>query len=158
MGALLGLAGAVVGGFLVLLGDATRRRAQRRQDEVRRLAEAATGYAVIIGRLVADVRESLERGEAPVKRRADRYEASLRFFMTPGAEELYPEAMAIVNAYLAYAAVDPSQKERILETDNYFEAQKAFELKTRSIFRRGTIGQSMPMGYLKASPGGHPTR
>jgi hypothetical protein len=52
MEAVLGISGAIVGGLLVLLGAAARRRAQRHQDQVLRLAEASVAYAVVIGRLV----------------------------------------------------------------------------------------------------------
>ena len=79
MDALLGLGGAIIGGFLVLLGDAARRRAQRRHDGVLRLSEASVAYAVVIGRLFARARDAYDRGQTPADERPERYEASLRF-------------------------------------------------------------------------------
>jgi hypothetical protein len=141
MQALLGIAGALVGGLLVLLGDATRRRAQRRNDDVLRLAEAATAYAVVVGRLVAEARANLERGEAPVHQRAERYEASVRFFMTPGSEELYPAAMRVMKAYTTYALLRPPDTGRGAEIENYFITQRDFESLVRAVVRRGHIGK-----------------
>jgi hypothetical protein len=141
MGALLGLGGAIVGGILVLLGDATRRRAQRRQEEVMRLSEASVAYAVVIGRLFAQVRDAFDSAEKPTDDRPDRYEASLRFFMTPGSEELYPTAMRIVGAYLDFARLDPSVDDQQAAADRYFEVQREFEAKIRDIVRRGSIGR-----------------
>jgi hypothetical protein len=142
MDALLGLGGAIVGGLLVLLGDAARRRAQRRDENVLKLSEASVAYAVVIGRLFARARDSFERGETPTVERPERYEASLRFFMTPGSEELYPTAMKVVAAYLAYARTDPSADDARAAANRYFVEQREFEAQMRAIVRRGAIGKA----------------
>jgi hypothetical protein len=49
MDSLIGLAGAIVGGCLVLIGDFIRRRAERRRDAVRDLAKAATEFSCWCG-------------------------------------------------------------------------------------------------------------
>ena len=143
MDALLGLGGAIIGGFLVLLGDAARRRAQRRHDGVLRLSEASVAYAVVIGRLFARARDAYDRGQTPADERPERYEASLRFFMTPGSEELYPTAMRVVQAYLTYARLNPSVDDVRAMADRYFEVQREFEAQMRAIVRRGTISKAV---------------
>ncbi len=104
---------------------------------MRSLAEACVAYSVVIGRLFAQARDAFDRGEQPTDGRADRYEASLRFFMTPGSEELYERAMAMVQAYLTYVRSDPSKDDTAAAVDHYFVVQREFEAGIRSIVRRG---------------------
>jgi hypothetical protein len=153
MDALLGLGGAIVGGLLVLLGDAARRRAQRHHEDVLRLSEASVAYAVVIGRLFARVRDSFDRGQTPAEERPERYEASLRFFMTPGSEELYPTAMKVVEAYRAYTRLNPSVDDVRTAADRYFVVQREFEAQIRAIVRRGTIGKAVEMPRISVTNG-----
>ena len=138
--AFVGLAGALIGGLLVLLADVVRRRSVDRREQVSRLAEVSVAYATLVGRLFAQARDAFDRNDRPALQRPERAEASVRFFMTPGMEELYPEARALMNAHLAYAASDPAAANDLDDAvDTFFGAQRAFEAKVRQVLRRGTI-------------------
>lgn len=143
--ALIGFVGVIVGGLLILLGDMARRRAAQRRGDLERLSEAAVQYALVFGRLFGRARDARERGEPPKDERPDRYEASLRFFMTPGAEELYPAAMGIARAYLDYLRLDSTAENLVAGRERYKVAQRAFEARVRDILRRGRIGDAVAM-------------
>jgi hypothetical protein len=152
--AFVGLAGALIGGVLVLLADVVRRRSANRGEQVSRLAEVSVAYAAVIGRLFAQARDAFERSERPAHQRPERAEASVRFFMTPGMEELYPHARGLMNAYLTYAALDPAAaKDRDNAMDVFFDIQRAFEEKVRKILRRGTITTATTFDVIRGLRG-----
>jgi len=149
MSAVAGLAGAVIGGVLVLLVDIVRRRAEDRRTKVSRLAEVSIGYATVAGRLFARARDAFEKGDRPSSERPERYEASVRFFMTPGMEEVYPAAMALMNAYATYAAMDPAVDDMDAAVEAFFDAQRHFESGVRQIAQRGTISASTAITVIR---------
>lgn len=83
MQALTALVGAVIGGVLVILGDAVRQRAERRRERVQRLVDGATTLAVQYTRLAGLLTDSRLRQGAAAREaavRPERYEAIVRFF------------------------------------------------------------------------------
>ena len=139
--AFAGLLGAVIGGMLVLVGDFGRRRADTRQSQVQRLANAAVEFSVPIAHLVADIRDARDRHEptARIPSRGRRYEASIRLYVTPGSDELRGFAEPILEAYWKLAKLPDDDPNIDQVTDEYFKAQIAFERKVRSIIQRGRI-------------------
>ena len=138
----------IVGGLLVLFGDLARRRAAQHHNELARLSEAAVQYSLVFGRLFGRARDARERGEPPKDERPDRYEASVRFFMTPGAEELYPAALEIARAYLDYLRLEPTAENLTAGRERYKLAQRAFEARVRAVLRRGRIGDAVAMNRI----------
>ncbi|MFE9203209.1 hypothetical protein [Micromonospora sp. NPDC007230] len=138
MEALAGLLGAVVGGILVLIGDIVRRRAEERRQRVRDLADAALSLAVQYGRHVGQLKDR-QRGvpTASDPLSADRYEASTRFFMTPGSEELRKQALGLIREYrrLSSQAVELTQE----DFGQYMGKERAFEAAVQVVVRRGHI-------------------
>ncbi|MEH0827545.1 MULTISPECIES: hypothetical protein [unclassified Micromonospora] len=142
MEALAGLFGAVVGGFLVLVGDVVRRRVEERRQGVRDLADAAIGLAVQYGRHVGQLKDG-QRGllTASDPLSADRYEASTRFFMTPGCEELREQALGLIREYQRLSA----RAAELLTYDDfgqYLGKERAFEAAVQVVVRRGRIKPS----------------
>lgn len=113
MDALGALAGAIIGGLLVLIADFVRRRAQWRQEQLVRLVEAGMQLASTYCRLCGELRDARDRGiPAGDLRNSDtgRFEASSRFFMTPGSHLIKNEAVELIATYrrlvLAYGDHD----------------------------------------------------
>jgi hypothetical protein len=144
MEALAGLLGAVVGGVLVLVGDIGRRWADARQSQVRQLADAAADFSIRFAQLVGDIRDARERGQPAdsIPSRRGRYEAAIRLMMTPGCEEVREDSQAIVDAYWDIAQLPSDNAIFDAAVSAYFDAQKEFESKVRSIIRRGSIKQA----------------
>jgi outer membrane murein-binding lipoprotein Lpp len=140
--AVIGLIGAVIGGVLVLLGDLTRRRRDELREYTNRLNASATELAVQFGRLVAQIRDAQLRNDDVNKLRhlrPDRYEATVRFFMTPGADTLRESATAMIRAY--QALVEERHEDSNFEGGfrTYFAAEQQFEAQVRKLtdLRRG---------------------
>jgi hypothetical protein len=141
MEALAGLLGAVVGVVLVLVGDLGHRWADARQSQVRQLADAAAEFSIRFAQLVGDIRDARERGlpAESIPSRRGRYEAGIRLFMTPGVEELREYGQAIVDAYWDIAQLPSDEAVFNEAVSQYFDVQKEFESKVRSVIRRGRI-------------------
>jgi len=138
---LAALIGAVIGGCLVLVGDAVSRRQERRHETMRQLVHAAADLASANIRIIGAAIDAREKGVAEGHLdllTPDRYEALTRFFMQPGSEKLRDEATALshrVNELLAaYAGPDESWTAARL---GWRESLFAFEAAMRAIGRRG---------------------
>ncbi|MET7420623.1 hypothetical protein [Dactylosporangium sp. NPDC005555] len=142
MEAVFGVIGAFIGGTLVLLADVLRRRAERRQAAVDRIAEAATELAVRYGRFVGQLRDAHERGLPAGDAfavRPDRYEANARFFMTPGSVELRPAAIELIQAYQELARVPSRRSPADGAYVRYLNAEIKLASAVNTIVVRGTI-------------------
>ncbi|MFY1673673.1 hypothetical protein ACN27G_27565 [Plantactinospora sp. WMMB334] len=152
MDVLAGLLGAAIGGLLVLAGDFVRRRAESRRDQVRALAEVAIAFSVQYGRHVGNLREALRGGVAASGHPtpfSDRYEASTRFFMTPGSEELRDAAVTLIHEYQRLDARSPAKATTDTDFGPFSGAQKIFEAQVREIVARGHV---MSRRRLRPSP------
>lgn len=78
MEAVTALLGAVIGGFLVLVGDVFRRRAERRDRALRRAVDASASFAMVINQTCGEMIDAkfnqLQRPASAL--RAERHEAA----------------------------------------------------------------------------------
>ncbi|MFI8817949.1 MULTISPECIES: hypothetical protein [unclassified Streptomyces] len=142
MQSLVALFGALLGGFLVLLGDLVRRKFERRKEEVGRLVEASAQLASTYNRLCGQFIDAAEAGVAvsdlPV---ADplRYEAATRFFMTPGSEQLGAQAARLIGAYTELRRVYGQDSTWSAARDEHGTAVREFEAAVRLVMHRNHI-------------------
>jgi hypothetical protein len=95
-------------------------------------------YTRLAGQLSdARVREGANTREAAV--RPERYEAIVRFFLTPGCEELREPATRMIRAYRAM--VESIADDRLWQQhfDDFYVTQRTYEATVRSVVRRGYI-------------------
>lgn len=99
--ALTALFGAVAGGLLVLIGEILRRRSERRGRAVDRLLAASADFAMVINRTSGEIIDArlrqLPRPGSAL--RAERHEATTKFFMTPAPPELHDAGRRLAYAY-----------------------------------------------------------
>jgi hypothetical protein len=150
--ALVGLLGAVVGGLLVLIGEYLRRRQDDRREAIRQLQEAAAALAVQYGRLVGEIRDARlsERDTTHMRHiRPNRYEATIKFFMTPGSDALRPSATAMIRAYQMLVSLDAPAEDVESGFAEYFAAARKFEAEVRDI---GMVRAAINRGRLRSLP------
>lgn len=102
MDALSALAGTIVGGVLVLLGDFLRRRDEGRREFARNLANASASLASLCNRLSGELIDARGEGvhlDEISTSRPERWEVVTRFYITPGSERIADEASAMINHY-----------------------------------------------------------
>ena len=143
MDALVGLAGALVGGLLVLIGDFVRQRVEWRREGVRRLFDASMGLAMLYNRMCGEIidakRRGVAAGELP-REYPERNEAVTGFFMKPGSERLARPAGDLILAYrrLFDGFDDPDfgwEEARGVRR----EAIERFERAVREVVRQGRV-------------------
>lgn len=132
--ALLPLLGAVIGGLLVLLGDGIRRRQERRREDERRLFEAAVAVSVAYNRTFGELVAARNRRDPPEVAEVsslDRYEATTRFWATPGSGAMSLEASALARAHRALRDSYQDQAEWDVARDGYNRALRSLEAAVR---------------------------
>lgn len=137
------LVGVIIGGLLVLVADALRRRVEWKRQQVQRLLDAGIEVIAVHNRICGDLLEA--RGHRPAVPDVHagsglRRETSARFFALPGSEALRPQftALARANARLRRAvAAEPAEWEALLA--EYEQALLAFLTRLRGIVRRGRV-------------------
>ncbi|MFK4246150.1 hypothetical protein ACI2KV_25050 [Micromonospora chokoriensis] len=143
MEAVTALIGALIGGVLVLVGDAFRRRAEGRQRAEDRLVNASADLAMVINRACGEMVDAKFAGRArPADAlRADRHEAATRFFMTPAPPELQDAARKLSHAYHdVYDHYDDQGWNEAWE--DYKTAIRRFEAAVRTVAAPGFPGVS----------------
>ncbi|MFI7307626.1 hypothetical protein ACIBM8_30915 [Micromonospora aurantiaca] len=144
MEAVTALIGALIGGVLVLVGEAFRRRAEVRQRAVDRLINASADLAMVINRACGEMVDAKFGGLArpPDALRADRHEAATRFFMTPAPPDLQEAARTLSHAY--HDLYDHYDDEGWSEAwENYKTAIRRFEAAVRTVASAGFPGRSL---------------
>lgn len=142
MDALSALGGALLGGLLVLLGDFVRRRIEWQRENVRRLADAATAFAVLYNRMAGELVDASDRNikVSDLKpTRPERYATVTRFFLTPGSDRLRGKAMLVVRTYDQLARVFSVKEEWTPAREAHYEAIVGFETAVRSIIEEGRL-------------------
>jgi len=143
MEAIAALAGALIGGTLVLVGDLLRQRVEWHRENVRRLADASIELARLYNRMCGELLDARFRGvplDQVAHPRPERFEAMTQFFMTPGADLLRPEAVALAQAHwqlLEKFVEDDAVWDEAAEAR--FVALRAFEAAVRTVIRRGRL-------------------
>ncbi|HEX2419087.1 MAG TPA: hypothetical protein VHJ83_13360 [Micromonosporaceae bacterium] len=142
MDALIALGGALLGGFLVLLGDVIRRRVEWKRENVRRLGESSTAFAALYNRMCGELIDARERG-VPVHElpdiRPERYETVTRFFLTPGSEKLREPAVALIRVYRDMVDAYAEEDRWKAAWEAHFKGIRRFEAAVREALRRGSI-------------------
>jgi hypothetical protein len=141
--ALIGLAGALIGGVLVLIGDMVRYRIEWRRESARRLLDASTGLAMLFNRMCGEIVDAKKRSASPTAlppEHPEREEAVTRFFLTPGSEKLAKQASRLIAVYHSlfdrYSDADFGWEEaRAMRR----EAIYAFEAGVREVLQKGRI-------------------
>ncbi|MFF3932814.1 hypothetical protein [Streptomyces hirsutus] len=139
---LTALLSALLGGVLVMTGDYVRRRVERRQNDVNTLVEVSAHLSSTYNRLCGELIDAAERAvpvvDLPVTDPL-RYEASTRFFMTPGCEQVGAEAARLIRAYeqlrSAYGRAESWEAAR----EAHYSSVRSFEAAVRAVRRRGRI-------------------
>ncbi|MFK0243410.1 hypothetical protein ACIQUM_01840 [Amycolatopsis azurea] len=143
MNVLIPLVGVVIGGLLVLAGDSIRRRAEWRRLQAQRLLDAGIEIIAVNNRVLGDLLEAREQGQALVRVHAAsgmRREAAARFFALPGSEGLRPQFDALVKAHARLRqAVTAKEKEWADLHGQYETSILAFVVELRRIVRRGKV-------------------
>ncbi|MDX3404606.1 hypothetical protein ACN6LC_006217 [Streptomyces violaceoruber] len=136
------LLSALLGGVLVMAGDYVRRRVERRQDAVNNLVEASAHLSSVYNRLCGELIDAAERavpaGDVPAMDPV-RYEASTRFFMTPGSEEIGAEAARLIRAYERMRSTYGRSGSWEAAREDHYSSVRAFEGAVRRVRRRGHI-------------------
>lgn len=136
MQAIVGLVGAFIGGFLVLIGDAVRRRVEWRREGQQRLIDACAAFAIQVNALVGDLADERRRGTAQhdaLLIRPERYEATTRFFMASGSEPLQPAARAMIRSCRAMLHNWDDDADWRHAYDEYYAAVRSFEGGVRAL-------------------------
>lgn len=139
------LVGVVIGGVLVLLGDALRRRVEWRRGQAQKLLAAGTDVLAVYSRTVGEMVAAREAGKLVPglhQGSGERREAAIRFFALPGSEALRHQvnAMALAHADLRRAfAADSARWECLLAA--YESALLVLLVDLREMHRRGRVGE-----------------
>jgi hypothetical protein len=148
MSVVMPLVGVVIGGILVLLGDALRRSVEWRRGQAQKLLAAGTDLLAVYSRMVGEMLAAREVGEDLPRSHqgsGDRREAAIRFFALPGSEALRRQvnAVALAHAGLRRAlAADSTEWEHLLA--GYESALLVFLVDLRTMHRRGRVAQDRP--------------
>ncbi len=143
MQALIGLAGALVGGLLVLVGDQIRYRIEWRRESARRLLDASIGLATQYNRMCGEIIDAKKRSASPddlPPPHPEREEAVTRFYLTPGSEKLASEASKLIVVY--HTLYDRYSDPKFGLQDAHRlrrEAIYRFEAAVRDVVRKGRI-------------------
>jgi hypothetical protein len=134
----VGLIGAVIGGALVLLGDAISRHEEWRRESVRDLRRAAGDLSAAYMRVVGAVTDGREQGtarsEVAVWTRPDRLEALTSFFVQPGSDRLHDHAIRLKEATrLTMVAYHAGEAEWRKALTSHEDAVKEFEKAVRAV-------------------------
>ena len=153
------LVGVVIGGVLVLLGDAVRRRIEWRRTQVEGLHRAGTEVVAVLNRTCGELLERRERGEATPLHGGSgaRREAASRFFAQPGSDALRPQFNDLLRAHARLRqATFELTPEWDATLEEYEVALQTFRNELQAILRRGRVpadqGSSVEDVMAVASP------
>ncbi len=125
-----------------MTGDHVRRRVERRQNDLSKLVEASAHLSSTYNRLCGELIDASER-EVPASEVPSpdplRYEASTRFFMTPGSEQISAEASQLIRAYERMRGTYGHASSWGAAREAHYSAVRAFEASVRTVRRRGRV-------------------
>lgn len=142
MEALTALAGALIGGTLVLVGEALRQRFEWRRECVRRLADASSAFAILFNRMCGELIDARKRRVPATELQTmnpERHDAVTRFFLTPGCEQLREPAVELIRVYHDLVEGFESEEDWERAALARLLAIRDFETAVRAVVARGHI-------------------
>ncbi|GAA2264040.1 hypothetical protein GCM10010104_71180 [Streptomyces indiaensis] len=125
-----------------MTGDYVRRRVEQRQNDVNKMVEVSAHLSSVYNRLCGELIDAAERAapaaDVPVTDPV-RYEASTRFFMTPGSEQISAEAARLIRAYEQMRSAYGRSGSWEAAREEHYSSVRAFEGAVRAVRRRGRI-------------------